>query len=176
MNLGSSAASVHRNQNAMKQHHRRQSSFSRRVGSSQTATDELYYDDKNETGVFHVRLNGVCTFTPYDAKLDRDPTARLRLSHEIKSNRVAGTRINRTNYTDGMTQPQRIVCWVALDEYLTQCLVDVHGLKEINIFENAADSDYGQDHEHGPGSPSSSREGQEEHSKQVEVVEVVDMH
>ena len=154
MNLGSSSMSIHRNhpqtQNALKQHHRRQSSFSRRVGSSQTATEDIYYDDDDETGVFHVRFNGVCTFTPFDAQLDRDPMARLRLSHEIKSNRIPGRRINRSHYTDGMTTAQKVACWIQLDEYLTLCLVDVHGLREINIFENTADSEYDDDRRSNP--------------------------
>ena len=141
MQMGSSSVSVKVNQNALKQHHRRQSSFSRRVGA-QTAADDLYYDDDDATGVFHVRFNGVCTFTPYDAKLEREPMARLRLSHDIKSNRITGRRIDRTNYTDGMTMAQKVACWIQLDEYLTQCLSEVHGLKEINIFENKSEFEY----------------------------------
>ena len=117
----------------IKQHHRRQSTLARL--KSVSLEEE---DDDQESGVFHVRLNGVCTFTPYE-KLHRSAEARQQLKHNVMGNFKKGRRITARRYFEGMGQMQKVTCWIQLDEYLQEYLLD-HGMKSINM--------YGPDDEH----------------------------
>merc|ERR1719491_1387894 len=113
----------------MKQHHRRQSTVARIRTVTTPGMEETPepVDDDQESGVFHVRLNGVCTFTPYTER-HRTPTQRQHLKYEVGMNIKKGRRITARRYFEGMAHNEKVACWIELDNYLQDYLLN-HGMK-----------------------------------------------
>eukprot|EP01083_Nonionella_stella_P124992 377847_1 len=98
-------------------------------------------EDEHEEGVFHIRYNGVCTFTAYDSKLHRTRPEKLKLKDDIAVNTIKGKRITIARYVDRMSYNEQVTCWIALDTYLQNCLENTHGLRSINVYGDEEEDD-----------------------------------